>query len=393
MGALDTIFKVDKDVKSHRQSGCETSNKSLKQGEALTLFEVSGQGIIHHLFVSHSRAEESVLLRRNLILRMYWDGEENPSVESPLGDFFGQGFGEHYDYQSMPMMATPSDGDGLVCNFPMPFSQNARITVENQSTADVTMSWAVEYSECSVPPDAGRFHASWRRQYTDTALGKCGENEWASLSDIHPINCGDENNYVFADIKGHGHFVGINYYVENPSPMWYGEGDDMWCIDGEPWPFSIHGTGTEDFFNSSWCPTDHYVHPYYGYPKLPFQHFGWIGRTHCYRFFIEDPVYFDKSLRASIEHGHGNSLSLDICSVAYWYQAEPHMAYPELPDNAGRELRPVIESNEVIRWRDSWLREMRANGAEGTLWGTEPFPEKLKAALGRLPEVSEKTGD
>jgi hypothetical protein len=235
------------------------------------------------------------------------------------------------------------------------------------------MSWAVEYSECSVPPDAGRFHASWRRQYTDTALGKCGENEWASLSDIHPINCGDENNYVFADIKGHGHFVGINYYVENPSPMWYGEGDDMWRIDGEAFPYSLHGTGTEDFFNGAWCPKEFYTHLYYGYSKIPWQNFGWQGRTHCYRYMIEDPIYFDKSLFASIEHGHANILTLDISSVAYWYQTEPHKRFSPFPEKSLRGNMPHVDANSILRWRDSWIREMRSKGHTEQLWGDEKF--------------------
>ena len=143
-------------------------------------------------------------------------------------------------------------------------------------------------------------------------------------------NTTGDRNYLIADIVGKGHYVGVNYYVDNPSVMWYGEGDDMFFIDGEPWPASLHGTGTEDYFNTSWSPNALYQHPYFGYGRVP-SGTGWLGRTHVYRFHMSDPVYFDKSLRFSIEHGHNDNLTLDLSSVAYWYQSRAAQAVPALP--------------------------------------------------------------
>ena len=123
--------------------------------------------------------------------------------------------------------------------------------------------------------DAGRFHASWLREITDSH-GDLGENEWSVFGEFAK-NPSDQNNYLFVEAEGKGHFVGVNYYVDNPGPMWYGEGDDMWMVDGEPWPGSLHGTGTEDFFNSSWCPNELYQHPYFGYARIT-EKPGWMGR-------------------------------------------------------------------------------------------------------------------
>ena len=122
------------------------------------------------------------------------------------------------------------------------------------------------------------------------------------------------DNYLIADIRGKGHYVGVNYYVHSPGPMWYGEGDDMFFIDGEAWPPSLHGTGTEDYFNTSWSPKDMFSHPFYGYGRVN-DDVGWLGRTHVYRFHVVDPVYFDESLRFSIEHGHDNNLTLDLSLI------------------------------------------------------------------------------
>ena len=135
---------------------------------------------------------------------------------------------------------------------------------------------------------------------------------------------------------GKGHYVGVNYFVDNPSTMWYGEGDDMFFIDGERWPSSLHGTGTEDYFNTSWSPNALFQHPFFGYARVA-KGTSWLGRTHVYRFHMTDPVYFDKSLRFSIEHGHDNNLTLDLSSVAYWYQTEPHKKFPPLPAAGGEE--------------------------------------------------------
>jgi hypothetical protein len=173
-------------------------------------------------------------------------------------------------------------------------------------------------------------------------------------------------NYFIANIEGKGHFVGINYYVDSPSPIWYGEGDDMFFIDGEKWPPSLHGTGTEDFFNSSWCPKEIYMHPYFGYARVN-NETGWLGRTHCYRFFLESPITFEKSLKASIEHGHNNCLTLDLVTVAYWYQREPHKSFPKMKPKEERQNMEAIGPVQIHKWRDAWRKSLGSQ----KLWGNE----------------------
>ncbi|WP_135549875.1 glycoside hydrolase family 172 protein [Paenibacillus cymbidii] len=369
-GPLGSIYRLQNGVRTKRQSSYDRTggNKDcvpVPAGSTVDIAVIPGAGIVRHIWMTLNAPDK--FIRRNAVIRMYWDGETEPSVESPLGDFFGQGWGEEYIFQSLPLAAAPAGGRALNSYFPMPFGDGARITITNESDQDiVSLYYYVDYEEHdSMPDDAGRFHAWWNREVTGVQPAE-GETEWSIIAPQSP-NKTDAHNYMFADIAGKGHFVGINYYVDSPGPMWYGEGDDMWMIDGECWPGSLHGTGTEDFFNSSWCPNELYAHPYFGYARIP-DKLGWMGRTHCYRFFLEDPVYFEKSLRASIEHGHDNALTLDLCTVSYWYQTEPHKTFVTLPPAASRVNMPVIGPVDVHRWRHAWRGAM---GNSPTLWGNE----------------------
>ena len=363
---LNDIYNL-RDIKTKRISSFDTSGGNvdcipIKPGETVDIASIEGAGIIKHIWITMGC--DDPMIRRNAIIRMYWDDEENPSVESPIGDFFGQGWGEKYNYISLPLAAAPAGGNALNCYFPMPFGDGARISIENQSSEEInSFFYYVDYEEHrEIGPEAGRFHAWWNREITTPSRDY--ENEWG-IGGIF-CNTSDKENYLFADIEGKGQFVGVNYFVDNPGPMWYGEGDDMWRIDGEEWPFSLHGTGTEDFFNSSWCPNEVYEHPYFGYARVP-NKFGWMGRTHCYRFLIQDPIYFDKSLRASIEHGHDNCLTLDISSVAYWYQKEPHKAFPIILGKEKRQNMPEINVPDIHIWRQAW----REGKGGGNVWGNE----------------------
>ncbi|MBM7566128.1 glycoside hydrolase family 172 protein [Paenibacillus sacheonensis] len=354
-----------KRISSYDRTGGNDDYIAIAAGTTAELAMMEGAGIVKHIWITLN-CEDS-FIRRNAIIRMYWDGEEEPSVESPLGDFFGQGFGEAYNFVSLPLAAAPQQGKALNSYFSMPYGKGARITLENQSAEPIkSFYYYIDYEvHPEMPETMGRFHASWRREITGVQK-EVGENEWATLG-ASENNPSVAHNYVFADIAGSGHFVGINYYVDNPGPMWYGEGDDMWLIDGEDWPGSLHGTGTEDFFNSSWCPNETYAHPFFGYAKVP-DRIGWMGRTHCYRFFLQDPIRFEKSLHASIEHGHDNCLTLDLSTVAYWYQTEPHLPYPALPAKELRGNMPVITERDVHLWRHEWRK---AKGNASTLWGNE----------------------
>ena len=339
--------------------------ENIETGESRVIFDVAGAGMINHIWITIAPPPPQ-LSRNDIILRMYWDGEQQPSVESPIGPFFGQGWDESYNHSSLPLAAGPREGRGLVSYFVMPFSDGARIEIENDTGQKISaFYYYIDYLELDeLDSDVGRFHAWYNKELTEALPD--GENEWSLLGPQGTNPSGDDN-YLIADIEGKGQYVGVNYYVHSPSPMWYGEGDDMFFIDGEEWPPSLHGTGTEDYFNTSWSPKSSFSHPFYGYSRVN-EDVGWLGRTHVYRFHIVDPVYFDQSLRFSIEHGHNNNLTLDIATVAYWYQTEPHKSFPPLPDREARKPKPFIGVVDMHRWRHEW----RKSQGEGTrLWGNE----------------------
>ncbi|RYG35450.1 DUF2961 domain-containing protein, partial [bacterium] len=328
-GPLGNIARIidarSKRLSSYDRSGGNGDEVRVEAGATYAMAEIEGAGVVTHIWITLSSADP--LARRNIVLRMFWDGQEHPSVESPIGDFFGQGWAMKYEFSSTPLAAAPAGGNALVCYWPMPFAKGARIEVVNQSELAIDhLYYYVDYEERDeIPEDLGRFHASYRQETTqpESASGDV-ENEWSVFGEFAK-NPSDEHNYVFAEMEGKGHFAGVNYYINCPSPMWYGEGDDMFMVDGEAWPGSAHGTGTEDYFNQSWCPDTLFYHPYFGTARAPGRsndspRFGWLGRTHVYRYHLEDPIRFKESLRASIEHGHANNLTLELASVAYWYQ-------------------------------------------------------------------------
>lgn len=367
-GMLDSLSAKRNAATKRRSSfdvtGGNADRITIAAGDTATVAVIDGAGIIKHIWMTISHSDP--LYRKMLVLRMYWDGEKHPSVEAPIGDFFGQGWGEEYLMNSLPIAAGPAGGRGLNCYFPMPFSKQAKITVENQSSQPCNaLYFYVDYEEHKrIDNDQYRFHAWYNQEITEPWKGD--ENEWETLRKPADTNPTNEHNYLIMEAEGEGHYVGMNYYVNCPSPMWYGEGDDMWQIDGEQYPYSLHGTGTEDYFNSSWCPKEIFMHPFFGYPRVNGK-IGWLGRTHCYRFHIQDPIIFKKSLKGTIEHGHANSMTQEMASVAYWYQKEPHKPFPELPSTESRKPKPEIDLAEIHRWRAAWREKMGG----GVLWGNE----------------------
>lgn len=365
-GELGNLAAIKKGFRNRRISSTDKNGNngdwidSIKPGEKWSV-AISGTGIINHIWFTISPMN---IMRNNLIFRIYWDGKSYPSVEAPLAAFFGNGWDEYYEFASLPLAVGPQGGTGLVSYFQMPFANGARLEIENQSDETISrLYFYIDYVEMKkLPNDLGRFHAWYNHELTD-ALPE-GETEWG-LVGPQINNVDGAGNYLFADIKGEGQFVGINYYVHSPSPMWYGEGDDMIVIDGEE-KASLLGTGTEDFFNTSWCPKTIFAHPYYGYARVNNDN-GWLGRTHVYRFFISDPIYFEKSLKGTIEHGHNNNLTLDISSVAYWYQSEAGIL-PPAPPKADRTPKEFIRDQDMHRWRHEW-RKNSGNGSK--LWGNE----------------------
>jgi hypothetical protein len=375
---LSTLTQIRSGIKSKRISSYDQTGKNddrfagIKPGTKKVLFDVKGSGIINHIWITIAPDN---FRRDDIVLRMYWDGNTQPSVETPLGSFFGQGWNEYYPMLSQPLIASPDNSKGLVSYFHMPFAKGARIEIENQSESAIdAFYYYVDYYEVqSLAADVGRFHAWYNLELTESDSVE-RENEWGTLGETKANKTG-KSNYLIADIKGKGHFIGVNYYVHSPTPLWYGEGDDMIFIDGSETP-TLHGTGTEDYFNTSWCPKQVFHHPYFGYPRVNISdrqwEFGWLGRTHVYRFNIPDPIYFEKSMRFTIEHGHNNVLTLDLRSVAYWYQSQA-VGVPAITPRKEREPMHTVNNVDIHKWRDAWRR---SRGNEGNLWGNEEDPRK-----------------
>jgi hypothetical protein len=363
---LSALAQIRQGVSSKRVSSYDRSGGTddfirIAKDEKKIIFDVKGAGIINHIWITMA-PDPGALSRNDVIIKMYWDGKEYPSVESPIGPFFGQGWNESYDYNALPLSASPVQGRAMVSYFNMPFEKGARIEIDNQAGRNIdAFYYYVDYTAMNkLPIGYGRFH-SWYNKKLMGASKEEGENEWATLGKSGN-NLSGANNYVIADIRGKGHFAGVNYYVHSPTPMWYGEGDDMIYVDDTTTP-ALHGTGTEDYFNTAWCPKTKFSNAYYGAPRVN-DEIGWMGRTHVYRFHINDPLYFNKTFKFSIEHGHNNVLALDLASVAYWYQSEAS-AIPPIPGKEARKPKPFINIGDIHRWRNEWRK---SKGNDPSLW-------------------------
>ncbi len=380
-----------RNVTTRRESSWDRSggNKDfivLQPGETATLADIAGAGVINHIWCTHACKQEHYL--RRVLIQMRWDDEPDLSVNVPLGDFFGVGHAQMVNFSSLPLQMSPADGKSFNCWFPMPFGSRAELLLVNECDVPMNFYYYIDYElHDRKPDDMGRFHAVWQRQCPadgadDTAreqlIDEAPEQLAQMAADLatapQPVidnlavqfggkNIGGEGNYVLLDAEGAGHYVGCNVAIHNlrndpagewPADRawpintddmkkatpedryeylsrfnWYGEGDDMIFIDGEQWPPSLHGTGTEDYFNTAYCPAEKFDAPYHGMtlPGGP----NWSGKSAYYRFHIEDPIHFRKSIRVTIEHGHNNNRSDDWSSTAYWYQREPHKPLPQMP--------------------------------------------------------------
>jgi hypothetical protein len=285
---------------------------------------------------------------KTLVLRAWWDGESTPSVEVPIGDFFGLNLGEYFTYQSALTAVAPIKA--LNAYFPMPFAESARIVVTNEGNIRTdSLYFAADYVTLPgpLPADVARFHA----QYRQAAPCKAEIDNWTE--EYAPAVNGRKNldgkgNYVFLEAAGRGHFVGVTHGVEQNQQGWFGEGDDMIFIDGDALP-TINGTGTEDFYNGAWnFGQQPFSYLHNGAPfMVDAEHIG--GRYCLYRWHTESPIAFEKSIRVTMEHGHANSRSDNFYTTAYWYQAEPHAAFPALPRAADRIPRVVAVGGPGVK--------------------------------------------
>ena len=293
-------------------SGGNGDMRGVLPGQTYTLADYSGSpGAIRRWWITLA-PRNNVQIQRQCILRCYWDGETEPSVECPISDFFGLGFGEWKDFQSAPLNMTSG---GYNCYWPMPFRKSCRITLENRSKVHLD---ALYYNidiltQKKASPESLYFHAQFRR--TRTEHGK-------------PV--------TLLEATGRGHYVGtvLSMQFVGRRGLGFLEGDEQVTIDAEMTP-SILGTGTEDYFSSGWYfDTGAYSALYHGCPIKDDAK----GRISAYRWHILDPIPFTQSIRFDIEHGGKNDAApADYCSVAFWYQTHPHAKFPPLPT----ELLPL----------------------------------------------------
>ena len=263
----------------------------LEPGESRTIWDYKGAGIVRRFWVTIAPRSDKEI-HRQLILQMYWDDEPTPSVVAPIGDFFGVGFGEQKDYQSLPLNEISG---GYNCYWAMPFHKSARWTLTNMSKKRVdAFYFNLDFTAYArLPKETLHFHAQWRRE--------------------NPTTPGQ--NYTILDAKGRGHFVGVALFMQNRKGRGLGflEGDEMIYLEGEEKP-SIIGTGAEDYFSSGWYyDRGEYGAPYHGVNLKDTQ----TGRISTYRWHIEDAMPFQKSIKVTIEHGNQNDHEGDYSSVAY----------------------------------------------------------------------------
>jgi hypothetical protein len=324
---------------SYDKTGGNADFVGIEPGQTVTLLEATGAGIVTHIWFTINSDEDSHL--KKLVLRAYWDGESAPSVEVPLGDFFGLALGEYFLYQSA--LTTVASVKALNAYFPMPFGKSARVSVTNEGKKRTDNFYSnIDYVNLKeLPADLAYFHA----QYRQATPCRGWTDNWSR--NYEPLiegrkNLNGEGNYVFMEAQGAGHFVGVTHGILQNQDGWPGEGDEMIFIDGQTLP-EINGTGTEDYYNGAWDfggvddPRPFgYLHN--GAPLMvnPER----VGGRYClYRWHLESPVAFQKSIRVTMEHGHANHRSDNFYTTAFWYQTEPHAAFPALPDAEARVPR------------------------------------------------------
>lgn len=344
-GFLDTLFVLNNSrtarISSYEANGANHDWVVIAPGETKTLAEISGAGVIRRFYIAPLALDR--MRYRKLVLRMYWDGEKTPCVEVPMGDFFGSGLGTLRYIKSLVVNVNPGyskwDFDGLVNYFPMPFEKGARITLENDGMVQDFRIWYhidyEQYPSGKLPADVGRFHAQWRRAAHLTA--KEGNPKNTTLGNENVKNDTGEDNFLILDAEGQGNYVGLFLTVDNIVGGWYGEGDDMIFVDGAKWPPTFPGTGHEEIFNSGCCPDEEFAGPYTGFYLIENYKADFGGKNQMYRFYLNDPIRFQKSIRVTIEHGHANNFENDYTSTAFWYQKDSHKAFPLMP-KAGERL-------------------------------------------------------
>jgi hypothetical protein len=344
-----TSLPLRKDYTQERISSADPSGANddgnwknpIKAGEQRTIANLTGPGIITHIWFTIASNERYHL--KKIVLRMYWDDDPLPAVESPIGDFFGLGLGEYFTYESGPLSV--GSQKALNCFFPMPFHKSARITISNEGAEAISafyfnIDWQ-KYKQ--LPPNMLHFFAEYRQAQPNHGWTEDWQaNSDAKVNDARNID--GKSNYVLVEAEGPGHYVGATQSILQNQGDWWGEGDDMMFIDDDKTPH-ILGTGSEDYYLGAWCYGNCGINPFgSNHPTFAYKLYGNPvnggddrgAKWTVYRFHLDSPVPFEKSFKMTIEHGHANHRSDNFYTVAYWYQAGPHKLRKPLPSVADR---------------------------------------------------------
>lgn len=360
MTGLAGLPKI-RDYRSMRASSYDRTGGNhdwldIEGGETRTIAEIKGPGCIRHIWMTMFFAQEDYF--RRVLLRFYWDDCPEPSIECPIGDFFGLGHALRKNFVTAVLQMSPQDGRGFNSYWPMPFRRSVRVEVENPGAAKFPLYFYFDYESYDSPKvldGQGYLHTQWRRENPTAGWGEEYDHlvhgdppKWREMlyegGDQRGLNLSNKDNYVIVDALGDGIFCGAHLDIDifkRQKNDWFGEGDDMIIIDGETWPPSLHGTGTEDWYNCAFSPTQEYTAPYHGVLLYNgTDQWRWKGKQSVYRYHVEDPIRFRKSINVSIEHGHANKLSNDYSSTAYYYLMEPMRGGPPLGPAEERLPRP-----------------------------------------------------
>jgi hypothetical protein len=382
------------DPKGELDPDSNADNQSLAAGETRVLLEADGPGVVTHLWMTflgpepHPWAKNGSANHQEMLIRIFYDGHDRPGVEAPVGDFFANAFGKRSEVISIPVVV--EDADSYNCFWHMPFRKSIRVEVVNQSEKPVSLLYYnIDWiKKPELPVDTPYFYAQYKQEY--------------------PVKPGQD--YVLLETEGKGHYVGTVLSVRTRSPSWFGEGDEKIYIDGESKP-SIWGTGTEDYFLSAWGLQTTST-PFFG--TTFFDQWGIIGgHTSAYRWHVNDPLVFNKSIKVTMEH-YGwispdenlnykseswNEREDDYSSIAYWYQVgiptfearAPHAKDRELPSLESVIVHPT-EKLEQLRHGAGHLERQEINNYpagqvffrpefEGTAWIEIPFSVEKKEPL------------
>jgi Protein of unknown function (DUF2961) len=311
---------------SYDRTGGNADSWPIAPGATKEVFAAGGPGVISHIWFTI--ASNSPTHLKEVVIRIYWDGNSKPSVEVPVGDFFGLNLGQYNIYQSAFLNC--SSIRALNSYFAMPFRKSARITATNEGSVQVGAFYSnIDYQIVPALPERSMYFHAQYRQATPTVAQSAPEKK----------NLEGMKNYVYGETKGRGHLMGVTLGVMQIADRWMGEGDDMIFIDDDSKPV-ITGTGSEDYFCGAWDfggrdGSIPFAHMYNGAHLI--QSAERAGGRYClYRWHADNPVTFQKSMKHTMEHGHANDRSDCFYSVCYWYQTEPYTDFPALPPVAER---------------------------------------------------------